>query len=426
MRRSRAAWLLLSLCLLAGSAPRPATAESPAETAEDVLNALLTGLLGFTEASGPEFQRQVAEVGGIPFRSEVPLDFMSRQDLARFLHELLETEYPEARARLDQRLLVAFDLLSPEADLRAIRRRLLEDNVVGFYDERPGRKRLYAVSSDRRLTPANQLVLSHELRHALQDQYVDVQAALPDAFSDFDDRKLAALALFEGDAMLVMERYLASRVSPRPGVEEETPRRLDAGLPAGTGILGEDVPAVVRDQLVVPYLAGRDLAAALHRGGGWERIREAWRHPPESTEQVLHPEKYLEREAPRRALVPLTPEGGRLLAEGVLGESQIRTLLGEGAEEAAAGWGGDGYRLWEVRGRTLLAWRTVWDRAEDAEEFHRALVRRFVGRHGERATAGRYRLFGEPRRFAIAATPGVVDLLSADDPRLLDRATGTP
>jgi hypothetical protein len=85
--------------------------------------------------------------------------------------------------------------LSPQTDLRDLRARVLEENIAGFYDERPGKKRLYAVSDDRRLSPSNQLILSHELRHALQDQYVDLHAQLPDAVGDFDDRRLAWLSL---------------------------------------------------------------------------------------------------------------------------------------------------------------------------------------------------------------------------------------
>ena len=56
-------------------------------------------------------------------------------------------------------------------------------------------------------------MLSHELRHALQDQYADVHGVLPDAVGDFDDRRLAFVSLLEGDATLVMERFLMKRLA---------------------------------------------------------------------------------------------------------------------------------------------------------------------------------------------------------------------
>src|SRR5258708_27780499 len=165
-------------------------------------------------------------------------------------------ERPGTRSRLDQRILVGLDLLPADADLRALRARILQENIAGFYDERPGKKRLYAISEDRRFTPANQLILSHELRHALQDQYVDVHQALPDSVGDYDDRRLAWLSLLEGDATWVMERFLLRRL---PGGEEaeEAPGSFPLPTPSGPG-----APPVVRDQLGPPYLGRRNFAPA--------------------------------------------------------------------------------------------------------------------------------------------------------------------
>lgn len=397
------------LALAALLAAPPAAGQEPADPATELVNTLLSGLLGIGDVSGPELQREVAEAGGIPFRSDVPVDFLTRADLSRYLREVLDAEYPEAKAQVDQRTLVAFDLLPPGTDLRALRSRVLEEQIAGFYDERPGRKRLYAVSSERRLSPANQLILSHELRHALQDQYVDLHAQLPEAVGDFDDRRLAWLSLLEGDATLVMERFLLRRLSGG-----DTPSLPGLSLPTAPEVPG--APPVVRDQLVLPYLRGLDFARALWQRGGAEAIRSAWARPPESTEQVLHPEKYFDRESPRAVDVSYAPPGGRLLNEGVLGELFTRTLLGDGEERAAEGWGGDAYRLWDVGGRTLLVWHSVWDGPEDAREFEEALRRRFAaakgaaeGRHGHAVyTAGAW-------RWAVGSRAGGVELVSSDD-----------
>ena len=47
--------------------------EPPPVDPSDLINTLLGGLLGFKDITGPELQTEVAEVGGIPFRSDVPL-----------------------------------------------------------------------------------------------------------------------------------------------------------------------------------------------------------------------------------------------------------------------------------------------------------------------------------------------------------------
>jgi len=411
--RARVLVAFVVLALVGGAA----RADDPVpDDSAEILNVLLGGLLGFKDLSGPELQKEVAEAGGIPFKSDVPLDFMSRADLARYLREVFDEEYPEAKARADERLLTAFGLLEPGVDLRALRARVMEENIAGFYDERPGHRRLFVVSADRTMSPANQLVLAHELRHALQDQHVALQGALSDDVSDFDDRRLAWVSLLEGDATLVMERFLVRRL---PGAEDAQ-RLLGASLPT------PDVPGappVVRDQLVRPYLVGLDFVSALVASGGWPRVEAAWRRPPDSTEQILHVEKFMAREAPRLVETAAGPLGGRLIAEGVLGEMLIQTLVG-GAPAPAAGWGGDRYGVWDVGGRTLLVWRSSWDTDADAREFQEAFKGRLAAeQRAEREKSG-FRVYGAPGSWTrgLREIRGLSVFVAADDAKLAEEA----
>jgi hypothetical protein len=442
-RALRAVVVLLALPLLA---PAAALSQTPPEDdsgqtsaqVTDLVNALLGGLMGGEEMTGPELQKEVAKAGGIPFRWDVPIAYMSKSDLAAYLHEVMASEYPPAVARLDERLLEGFDLLAPGTDLVALRGRLLEENVVGFYDERPGRRRLYAVSDDRRLTPMNQIVLAHELRHALQDQYEELYSELPEDVGDFDDRRLAFMSLLEGDATLVMERFVERRLggglgalaggdgaAPDLGEPDGGGLGADLGLPGLDGMGG--VPPVVRDDLVMPYLAGRELARAIDAHGGPDAMLAAWRRPPESTEQVLHPEKFFARELPWDVVPGADPPGGTLLSQGVLGELLLRTLVEDpGASRAAAGWGGDTWRLWDVGGRTVVVWRSVWDTPDDAVEFEEALRARYTRHRGEAEAVGTWSVFGRSDgwRFAVRRKADVVELRSAEDggwlPKMLD------
>ena len=388
-----------------------AVAQEKPPGAADLINGLLAGLMGFKETTAAELQKDVAEVGGVAFKTAVPLDFITPAELRVYLKEVLDDEYPHRRADADARLLVALDLLPPGTSLRELRAKMLEDNVAGFYDERPGRKKLYAVSEDRSMTPTNQIVLAHELRHALQDQYIDVHRTVPESVGDFDDRRVAFMALLEGDATMVMERFLMRRL----GVPESSaPADLAAAGFATPPMPG--VPPVLRDHLIVPYLAGREFVRALHERGGWPAVRKAWSDPPRSTEQVLHPEKYLAREEPRRVAAATPPAGARLIQEGVLGEALTRTLLGEGSEAAAAGWGGDLYQVWDVAGRTLLVWRTEWDTARDGREFHERAMRRFTRSHGQARRLHGADLFGRASwNVGIVARDARVTLVAGDD-----------
>ncbi len=412
----RVLWAVVAAGLLA----LPLSAQDEPIDPAGLLDGLLGTLLGIGEVSPRALQDEVAQVGGVAFRADVPLQYLSRAELGRYLEDVLRTEYPPARANADQRALVAFDLLPPDADLRSLRTRLLAQNVVGFYDERPDRRRLYAVSEERKLTPVNQLVLSHELRHALQDQYADLHRALPPSVGDFDDRRLAFMSLLEGDATLVMERFLRGRL---PGKVESEDALGDIDL-GSLALLGGDldgVPPVLQDQLVRPYLVGRDFVQKVWKRGGWDAVKQAWSTPPASTEQVLHADKFFTGERPLTVHLSYRPANGALLLEGVLGELLTRTLLGAGSDEAAAGWGGDSFAAWDVGGRTLLVWASAWDTPADAGEFL-ARARQQFGRY-TRQDRGRFSVFvaGE-RRFAWGEQDGRVLLVSSDDARLLDDA----
>jgi uncharacterized membrane protein len=407
--------LAVALLLVGGaSAQEPEPAPNPSE----LLDGLLGGLLGFPERTGKELQAEVEKAGGVRFRRDVPVAFMGRAELDRFLRELFDTEYPPSRARVDERMLAAFDLVPPGTDLRAVRRKLLQENIVGFYDERPGRKQLYAVSEESRFGPTNQIILVHELRHALQDQHVDLRGTVADSVSDYDDRRLAWMSLVEGDATLVMERFLLGGVSaPEEGFDV-------SGLAVPDLAGGPGVPAVVNDQLVQPYFVGRELASAIWKRGGAQALREAWDRPPGSTEQVLHPAKYFAGERPAVVVAPKGPPGGTVIAEGVLGELLIRTLL-EGDQEAAKGWGGDAYRLFDTGTGTLLAWRTAWDAPEEAREFRASLNARFSRLHGAPRARGSFSEYDAGAwRFAVGEEAGTVVFMSSDDPKALGVVLG--
>jgi hypothetical protein len=410
--------LLLSGGALAQQAPPD---KGPVQEATDLVNALLGGLMGAEEVTGERLQEEVAEAGGLPFRQSVPVDFIRHEQLAAYLKELFDAEYTEEQARVDERVLRAFDLLPPGTDLRALRARVLEDNVAGFYDERPEKRRLYAVSEDRTFSPMNQVVLAHELRHAQQDQYQPLDHFLADDVSDFDDRRLAWTSLLEGDATLVMERFVQLRLG---ALGLPVGSEADAAALGAPGLFDlPGAPPVVRDQLVEPYLAGLDFARAVWKHGGPAAMKDAWKEPPESTEQVLHPEKYFAQEHPRRVRPGVSaPSGSRLVSEGVLGELLLRTLVEEGGGPATEGWAGDGWTLWDVRGRTVLAWRSEWDTPRDAAEFH-ATLRARLARRGPPEWRSGWEVFPAGGGFRMAArhSGDWAELVSADDDALFDR-----
>jgi len=189
------------------------------------------------------------------------------------------------------------------------------------------------------------------------------------------DRSRARLALVEGDAFLLMARWMARNLSPAElrgllVVDAETQAQLDA------------LPAILRERLMFPYVRGVALAMAAWTKGGWAAVDAMYDRMPTSTEQVLHPEKYEAGEAPVEvpldgsALAMAMGAGWSGTPENTLGEFQLALLLRENgvqaqaASDAAAGWGGD--RLVYLRGPNggyALVLLTAWDAQVEADEF---------------------------------------------------------
>ena len=372
-------------------------------------------LLGLAPVEPAELSRKVEEIGKLRFRRTVPIDFMLREELTRYLRELFDEEYPTEFAEREERALRGFGFLEDGQDLRTIREKVLNENIAGFYDERPGVKKLFAISSGRSLNVMNQLILSHELRHALQDQHVVIREKLM-VESDYDDRRLAALCLFEGDASVLMEQYLTSGVTENMPEMANLFQILDQGLSGadlaemlGVGPALKTAPEVVQEQLVAPYMQGRALAMAAYAKGGFALLNELMERPPRSMEQVLHPEKYLGRpdELDEPAPVQLSEtRGAEVDFEGRLGELLIQVLLrggavSGGANVAAAGWGGDAFAVLRTREGFRLVWRSVWDSLEDAQEFASALKTHMDGSIGnafyELESSGKEVLFVRPQ-----------------------------
>jgi hypothetical protein len=277
-----------------------------------------------------------------------------------------------------------------------------------------------AVAPNRALI---EFVIAHELNHALEDE----SFGLPRGDGS-DDAALAAIALSEGTATSLMTDYGNQYIPPLDLLEGAT------GLDAGTG----DVPAFYVDQLLWAYTGGERFVAELRAlGESWKLVDYALEsRPPVSTEQVIHPEKYLRDERPVEVSVNTTAlesGGWRRVDRGSLGELTTAQLLGVGAPEAeaavgAAGWGGDEYGLWRrgpavrdcphpCRSDLVFVLTTAWDTPADVGEFAAA-----VGAYAEQglgagtAQDGVWRIEGGA--LALASGDNRSALVFAPDPDL--------
>jgi hypothetical protein len=128
--------------------------------------------------------------------------------------------------------------------------------------------------------------------------------------------------------------------------------------------------------------------ASLTNDGGWKSINEAYENPPQSTEQILHPDKYRTNPDPPTIidLGKLEPgEGWSEIGRNVIGEMQLAILLRKhGGKPAAAGWDGDRFAVFESKDNKLgVVWMTTWDTEDDARDFAHNYTRFQTTKMGE-------------------------------------------
>ncbi|HXF68930.1 MAG TPA: hypothetical protein VNK89_03915 [Thermoflexus sp.] len=337
-----------------------------------------------------EVARRVERIRGLQATGPYTRSLMTQAELRAYQERKFEEDYTPEEARQDTLTLAAFDLLPRDFNLREFLLELYTEQIAGFYD--PDTKQFFVISEQKQPGVLERATFAHEYTHLLQDQHFDLVAL---GFTDDerkrpkdvdDDAMLARRALVEGDATLTQFLYLRSLP------QREQQEWLEAVQRQPSAVF-DRAPRVIREELTFPYDAGFAFVQRLYVQGGWEAINAAFRDPPASTEQILHPEKFNRREAPIRVtLPPLTDtlgSGWQLVDENVLGEFFLRVYLEERlsapqAEEAAAGWGGDRYAVYvhEGTGQDLLVLAVAWDSEAEASEFVEAFRAYAGARYG--------------------------------------------
>ncbi len=336
---------------------------------------------GVVESSDPALAAEaatllegLAERSGLPLLEPVRVERRSREELETFLVDQLDAELPPEEA---ERLRDAYALLGmvpADLDLRGLLLEVYSEQVAGFYD--PAQATLFVMSDQPEET--TQTVLVHELVHAVQDQATDLDSIT--ARERGNDRQLAAQAAIEGHATLVMFEYLMNA----QGMELDLAQLPDfAGTirPLLEAMQNEfpalaAAPPVFREALLFPYLGGATFVQTVWQATSAEGARSApfGELLPQSTEQILEPERFLSEPRDAPTYVELTFPGGEpvLFANG-LGALEtgifLRTVAGAGAESARSGWDGDRYALLDVDGERALAWFTVWDDPASRDHF---------------------------------------------------------
>jgi hypothetical protein len=303
---------------------------------------------------------------GLTFKRPPKVETRTKEQVRSFLMQRLEDEHTTREITGQEIFYRHLGVIPDTLDLRKFMVDLLSEQVVGFYD--PKTKVLYIVDG----APKEQVgfVISHELVHALQDQYMNLDS-IQDARGN-NDRSLAAQAVIEGQAMLVpIQAALGPGIGLPGGWDRvrDLIRENQSQMP-----IFSSAPFMLKELLIFPYLSGAEFMRRFQAERPGQTPYGA--NMPISTEQILHAPAYFgaRKEEPIDPILP-TPSGGEVLYTDNMGEFETRLFLFQFLQDqneavrTAAGWRGDRYAVIRTPRGDGIVWLSMWDSPVQAAQF---------------------------------------------------------
>jgi len=350
------------------------------------------------QAVAAEVQADIEKLRGVKFPKPVPVQVSDKAALLAYFKERAALETTPDREQFNETCAKLLGLVPEDMDLHAVTEAFFVSQIGGFYD--PPSKTFHIIDSFN--AKLGRLIMSHELVHALDDQLYDLDGTIR-RLKDDTDAIGAYMSLCEGSATYTMTAWQMGHMSSLdPSLLEELQDLTNAST--------DGVPALVWKPAFASYFAGQTFVNAgaarpKHQRGTdappapsyTQQLERAFRSPPASTEQILHPEKYwdaTQRDDPRTIEIDATraPAGWTVLGTDTLGELHLALLTTPLAErtnvdaknalaimsltytnDAAAGWDGDRVVLLVNGDARFLQLVTAWDTEADADEFAKSV-----------------------------------------------------
>lgn len=359
----------------------------------------------------PALEKLISQRRGLPFKKHVRVGVTNSQELRKKILESYKEDLAQKELLKIKKALVKFGLIPADLNLEKFMIDLLTEQIAGFYD--PIAKELYLVENTSSITGNlideefqeyfgvswSKLAVIHELTHALQDQNFDL-LTLPLDDPDNDDLATAVKSVVEGEASFIMYDHLFKKIDRDLTLYPDISSLM---APAGTGrqagafsepttrneTLMARAPLYIQEGLLFPYAQGLNFIQKVKAAKGWDGVTNLYQDLPASTEQIMHPQKYLDekRDYPIRITLPdltdiLEEKEWELLLKNVMGELNTKIIFKEfmpnrQTDRLASGWDGDQFAVWENKttGQVLMLWLTTWDSLKDTREFTRAYLK---------------------------------------------------
>jgi hypothetical protein len=308
--------------------------------------ALLSGGCAYNLISGDRVNQKqsdkieagIQDLRQLHFKAPVPLVVKSQDEAAAMMEADLMRDYTDQQLKVEAVAGALTGLYPTGLDLKAESLSLMKNQVAGFYD--PHGKQMVLVEGGGNLGFWNsatqfviqrdvvgEMLLAHELTHALQDQNFNLESSLDKVKND-DDRALALKSVAEGDATLAGFAYAAG------GIDDAKASMLVANLkdlPKMLAAEAPDAPLGLSAPMLFQYSEGANFVAEAYRRGGWSAVDALYRNPPASTHQILHPALYFDNSAPAPRITLAGYEnimaGWKKVDDDTFGELLLQVIL---------------------------------------------------------------------------------------------------
>jgi hypothetical protein len=321
---------------------------------------------------------RLSEARGLPFTAEIPILFETKEGLGERLAADLRVDFGDRRREDLSVAYAKLGLLPRGVDLKSSLLSYYSSRAQGYYNSTTkevvlsGGQNPPAMLNSSRGEGFDARVLVHELTHALQDQHFSLAARLRSPVNG--DQVLALRSVAEADAILSEYAYLFG------GLYDWVPGYVRQVLePNARGSVLPGVPAVIADKMRFQYSGGLKFISNFIGNHGWLPVNLIHTYPPLSTEQILHPEKYLPKPDPPTDISLKDPAAifsgeWREIESDTLGELMVHCLFNQffdpgDAAAVANGWDGDRFVAYRRGNEVAFIWATIWDSTRDAQEF---------------------------------------------------------
>ena len=317
---------------------------------------------------------EMSKLLSLPILSPLKKSLRSRDEIRAYLLQKMKEDKDASKRYADQKTMEKFGLLPKDYPLEETLMKVLTEQIAGLYD--PDSQEFFIADWN---TPGDErMVMSHELTHALMDQHFHIDK-WTDAAKPNDDAELARDAVIEGSAVAAMVDYLLQGKGSIRDLGELDPSILMGDMDSSPELA--KAPKVLQDELLFPYLAGATFTQrVLKASSGWPDFHKVFEKPPVSTQQIMHPDLYLQGVVPPKIALPETKDlisaEWKKLDENNMGEFGLleifeQFLSKDRATSLAAAWSSDRYTIFENQKNkhTLLLFRLRLASDADAARF---------------------------------------------------------